>query len=131
MPLTAGMDFFLNADVSYEDEKPVQVHNLAWAPEATVVGARLGVEGENWSATLFGRNLTDEDAPPMATRWLSIPYFFNVNTAYLHPGSPGQGRAPSSTTANPRNAADTGGPRAFFGSLRKERQFGAEFTYRF
>jgi outer membrane receptor protein involved in Fe transport len=117
MPISSGMEFFFNADVSYESEKPVQVHNLAYAPEATIVGARFGLNGENWTLAAFGRNLTDEDAPPMATRWLSLPYlapnFPTLNTAAFVPG------------------ADTSSPRAFFGSLRRERQLGLELIYRF
>jgi hypothetical protein len=115
MPITSGMEFFFNADVSYESEKPVQVHNLAFAPEATIVGARLGLNGENWTLAAFGRNLTDEDATPMATRWLAIPYFTftSLNVAGNIPG------------------ADTGTPRAFFGAARRERQLGLEFIYRF
>ncbi|EED31061.1 TonB-dependent receptor, plug [gamma proteobacterium NOR5-3] len=117
MPISNNMEFFFNADVSYESEKPVQVHNLAYAPEATIVGARLGLNGENWTLAAFGRNLTDEDAPPMATRWLSLPYlapnFPTLNTAAFVPG------------------ADTSSPRAFFGSLRRERQLGLELIYRF
>jgi outer membrane receptor protein involved in Fe transport len=117
MPISSGMEFFFNADVSYESEKPVQVHNLAYAPEATIVGTRFGLNGENWTLAAFGRNLTDEDAPPMATRWLSLPYlapnFPTLNTAAFVPG------------------ADTSSPRAFFGSLRRERQLGLELIYRF
>lgn len=114
-PISSGVEFFFNADVSYESEKPVQVHNLAFAPAATVVGTRFGLNGENWTLAAFGRNLTDEDAPPMVTRWLALPYFTftSLNVATNIPG------------------ADTGTPRAFFGSLRRERQLGVEFIYRF
>ncbi len=114
-PISNNLEFFFNADVSYESEKPVQVHNQAYAPEATIVGTRFGLNGENWTLAAFGRNLTNEDAPPMVTRWLAIPYFTfsSLNVATNIPG------------------ADTGTPRAFFGSLRRERQYGMEFIYRF
>ncbi|MEM1144604.1 MAG: TonB-dependent receptor [Pseudomonadota bacterium] len=114
-PLGENLEFFFNADVSYESEKPVQVHNLAYAPEATLVGTRFGLNGRNWTLAAFGRNLTDEDAPPMVTRWLAIPYFTfsSLNVATNIPGT------------------DTASPRAFFGSLRRERQYGMEFIYRF
>lgn len=113
--LSDKLEFFFNADVSYESEKPVQVHNLAYAPAATIVGTRFGLNGENWTLAAFGRNLTDEDAVPMATRWLAIPYFTfaSLNVAGNIPGT------------------DTGSPRAHFGSLRRERQYGMEFIYRF
>jgi len=117
MPISSGMEFFFNADVSYESEKPVQVHNLAFAPEATLVGSRLGINGKNWTLAAFGRNLTNEDAPPMATRWLSLPY--------LSPGFP------TLNIAANVPGADTRSPRAFFAAARRERQLGAEFIYRF
>ncbi len=114
-PITDNLEFFFNVDATYESEKPVQVHNLAYAPEATVVGTRFGLNGENWTLAAFGRNLTDEDAPPMVTRWLAIPYF----------------TFSSLNVATDIAGADTGTPRAFFGSLRRERQLGMEFIYRF
>jgi iron complex outermembrane recepter protein len=110
-----GMSFFANADVSYESKKYVQVHNRAYSPEATLVGARLGIRGDNWSITAFGKNLTDEDAVPMTTRWLQVPYFTFASVA-VGSNIPG---------------ADTGTPRAFFGALRRERQLGLELTYNF
>ena len=114
-PLANGMELFMGADVTYEDEKPVQVHNLAYAPDATLVGARIQLSGDNWSIAAFGRNLTDEDATPMATRWLAIPYFTfsSLNVVSSVPG------------------VDTGTPRAFFAAKRKERQFGVEVSYNF
>ena len=111
--LSGEMQGFLNMDVSYEGKKFVQVHNLAYVPEATVVGARAGIRAENWTLTVFARNLTDEDAPVMATRWLAIPYFTF-----------------SSLNVAPANA-DRSSPRAFFGNPRRGKQFGAEFSYRF
>ena len=113
--MSENFEFFFNANVTYESEKPVQVHNLAFAPEATLVGARLGLNGKNWTLAAFGRNLTDEDAPPMVTRWLASPYFTFASINVYNSGI----------------GADTGTPRAFFGSLRRERQLGAEFIWRF
>ena len=116
VPIAGDLEFFFNADFTYESEKPVQVHNQAWAPQARVVGTRFGLNGgDNWTLAVIGRNLTNEDAPPMVTRWLSIPYFTFAS--------------PSAASRVP--GADTGSPRAFFGSLRRERQYGVEFIYRF
>lgn len=111
--ISGGIEGFINADVSYESKKYVQVHNYAYLPEAVIAGLRTGVRADNWSASLFVRNLTDEDAPVMATRWLAIPYFTfsSLNTA--------------------PDGADTGSPRAFFGNARRGRQIGLEFSYYF
>ena len=115
-----SMEFFVGADVTYESEKPVQVHNKAYAPEATLVGARIGLGGDNWQVALFGKNLTDEDATPMVTRWLQTP---------LLAANPVFGTA--SNTAPWYAGANTSFPRAFFGSMRRGRQYGIELTYTF
>jgi hypothetical protein len=94
----------------------VQVHNLAYAPAATVAGLRAGYQANNWKLTAFARNLFDEDSVIIATRWLAIPYIstgFSLNTADFVPG------------------AATGAPRAFFTTLRRGRQYGVEFSYSF
>ena len=111
--LNNGLGFFAKADVTYESERFVQVHNLAEAGAATLVGSRIGLRGDRWELALYGRNLTDEDSLTIATRWLQIPYFTfaSLNVA-------------------PDGASD-GTPRAFFGSLRRGRTFGLEFNYSF
>mgnify|MGYP005748406507 CR=1 FL=1 len=111
--LTDGIEGFVNFDTSYESKKYVQLYNLAYVPAATVAGARLGIRAEDWSVTLFARNLFDEDAVVMATRWLQVPYF--------------NGLSPNSAPVG----ADKGAPRAFFGSPRRGRQVGIEFVYNF
>lgn len=112
-PITDGLRFIGNVNVSYESKRFTQVHNEAYTGASTLVGARLGVAGENWSATLIGRNLTDEDSAVLATRWLQLPYasFSSLNVAPAD--------------------ADRSFPRAFFALPRRERQLGLEFTYEF
>ncbi len=110
----SGMAFFGNVNVSYESKRYTQVHQEAYTGAATLVGARIGVGGENWSAALVGRNLTDEDSAVLATRWLQVPYiagFTSLNVAAA--------------------GSDTGIPRAFFSLPRRERQLGLEFSYEF
>ena len=112
--ISGDMSVFAGVDVSYEDKKYVQVHNLASVPDATLVGARIGFRWKQAELAIVGTNLTDEDAPILATRWLQIPLaFFTVtgNTA---------GRA-----------FDRAWPRAFFAPLREGRQIGVEFKYNF
>lgn len=109
-----GSDFFISGDVTYESSKFVQVHNLAETGAATIFGARFGFETDKWTLAAYGQNINDEDSIAIATRWLQGPYYssgFSPNTA--------------PTTAS-RSA-----PRAFFGSLRRGPQFGAELRVRF
>jgi outer membrane receptor protein involved in Fe transport len=109
-------DFFASADLTYESSKFVQVHNRAETGDATILGARMGFEHEDWTFSVYGQNITDEDSIVMATRWLQTPYFFaGINTA------------PNTTPATASRSA----PRAFFGSLRRGPQYGAELKLRF
>ncbi len=113
-PLSDGMNFFANFNVSYESKRYTQLHQLSYAGAATLVGARLGLEGEDWTVALLGRNLTNEDSAILATRWLQSPFFTF-----------------SSLNVAPRGRADRGTPRAFFALPRRERQIGLELSYRF
>ncbi|MGY6626905.1 MAG: TonB-dependent receptor [Oceanicaulis sp.] len=115
-PLGANgrLEWFARADYTYESSKYVQVHNLAETGSASILGAQLGIQSENWTIMAYGRNILDEDSIVMATRWLQTPYLstgFSPNTA-------------------PTGAA-TGAPRAFFGTLRRGAAYGVEARYRF
>ena len=107
-------DFFVTGNITYESSKFVQVHNKAETGDATILGARFGFETDRWTLAAYGQNLTNEDSIIMATRWLQTPYFipaFSPNVAPL--------------------TASRGAPRAFFGTLRRGSQFGAELRVRF
>jgi outer membrane receptor protein involved in Fe transport len=140
--MDGAADFFVNADVSYVDKRPVQVHNDPFVPSATLVGARIGFDVDNWSVALWGRNLTDEDSVAVATRWFTQPYI-GFSTAPI-PGTTPLRSAASLAAAGlpaypPASGAATGLnsvasyalPRGFFAMLRREREFGLEFTYKF
>lgn len=111
--LKSNIEFFSSVDASYESKKYVQVHNLAYVDGVTLMGARIGVRGESWRLSLFGRNLTDDDTPILATRWLQIPLFNGISLNSAPEG------------------ADTGSPRTFFAAARRGRQIGVEFNYQF
>ncbi|WP_405239791.1 TonB-dependent receptor [Lentisalinibacter orientalis] len=116
LPAGGANEWFVTGDVTYESKKYVQVHNLAYAPGATLAGLRVGYQTPNWRVSGFVRNLFDEDSVIIATRWLAIPYIspgFSLNTASFVPG------------------AATGSPRAFFTTLRRGRQIGLEVSYSF
>ena len=112
-PMNNGLNFFGNFNVSYESKRYTQLHQSSYTGAATLVGARLGIQGENWSLALLGRNLTNEDSAILATRWLQSPYF---TFASLNVAPP---------------TADRSAPRAFFALPRRERQLGIELSYDF
>jgi len=47
----------------------VQVHNLAWVGANTLLNSSIGVSSDSLSLTLWGRNLTNEDAVVSAQRF--------------------------------------------------------------
>jgi len=68
--LTDVMDFNLNANVSHESKKFVQVHNLAYVGENTLVNGGIGLSTDSLSFTIWVRNLTNEDAVVSAQRFI-------------------------------------------------------------
>ncbi len=111
---SGGWEWYAQSDVTYESSKFVQVHNLAETGDATLVGARLGVENERFALELWGRNLSDEDSIVMATRWFQVPYLASSFSPNIAPAG-----------------AASGGPRAFFGTLRKGPSVGVEARLNF
>ncbi len=119
---TGGMSLFALSNFSFEDSKYVQVHNLAETGETFLLNARLGLRTDKFTIALFGKNLTDEDSIPLATRWFDLRY--GAGTRGLPPAS--------SVRFDGRPAQiETGSPRGFFATLRKGRQVGVEATFDF
>lgn len=110
------------ANFSFEDSKYIQTDNLAKTGDTFLLNARLGYKTQNFTIALFGRNLTNEDSIPLATRWFDLRY--GAGTTGLPPAA--------GVTFDGRPAQiETGSPRAFFGALRKGRTFGLEGTVNF
>jgi iron complex outermembrane recepter protein len=117
-----GLSMFFNANFSAEASKYVQVDNLAETGDTFLANARIGIRTPQFSIALFGRNLTNEDSIPLATRWFDLRYGAGTR------GLP----AAASVTFDGRPAAiETGSPRGFFGALRRGRTFGLEATVNF
>ena len=123
-----GLSWISNFSVTYEGSKYVQVHNLAETGETTLVNLRLGLRSDDgWSIVAFGRNLTDEDTIPLATRWFDL----RTGTSRTCGAVYGAPCVPASPPPGTAGGADVGSPRAFFGALRRGRTFGIEFNYDF
>lgn len=67
-PLRGDTDWFVRGDVSYRDSQFADASNQTIVPASTNVNASVGLSNERWSLELWGRNLTDEDAPTGAFR---------------------------------------------------------------
>jgi len=123
-----GLSLIGNFGVTYEGSKFVQVHNLAETGETTLVNMRLGLRSDDgWSIVAFGRNLTDADTIPLATRWFDL----RTGTARTCGATVGAPCIPATPPPGTVGGGDSGSPRAFFGALRKGRTFGVEFRYDF
>ena len=68
--LSDSLDFNFNANISHEDKKFVQVHNLAFVGANTLVNGSFGLATDAMSITIWGRNLTNEDAVVSAQRFV-------------------------------------------------------------
>ncbi len=83
-PLNDQWTLATSGSVSYESRKFVQVDNLAYFGEATLVNASVGLSRGNLGITLWGKNLTDEDSVVSASRFTdatnqSLRGFFGFN----------------------------------------------------
>jgi outer membrane receptor protein involved in Fe transport/outer membrane protein OmpA-like peptidoglycan-associated protein len=127
-----GLEFYANVGASYTGKRYVQVHNLAYVGAATIVDARLGVQKDAWKIGLYGRNLTNEDAATVATRWFTNPYIANTTIQTVPPnGVPIPGLTPIKAGLPSNTFASFSLPRAFFGGFRRERQIGLEASFKF
>jgi hypothetical protein len=117
---SSGWEVATNLNWSWEDRKFIQTDNFAWAGDVFLLNARIGVRNDRFSLVAFGRNLTDADSIPLATRWFDYRYGNarrDVGTTGTFDGRPA--------------GVETGAPRAFFATLRRGRTFGVEGTFRF
>jgi len=86
--LTEKLDMTLNAEVSYESKKFVQVHNLAFVGDSLLASSQIGFSTDRQSITIWGRNLTGEDAVVSAQRFIDEAGSFQRTFA----GNPRVGR---------------------------------------
>ena len=123
-----GLEIFASGDVSYESTKYVQVHGLAETGDTTLVGGRFGLKNSHWKLSVWGKNLTDENTIPIATRWFDV-----IQGSAAQAGV--TGAIPPATVCSPVVTAqcgiDTGSPRAFFYMPRRGRTIGAELKWTF
>ena len=120
-PMNDAMDVFANIDFTHESSKFIQVHNGMETGSTNIIGAQIGVKWDQIRLEVFGRNLTDERTPPIATRWFDLQEGFNTV------GGGGSG------STDPRQSIDKAviGPRSAFLSYRRGRQIGVRAKFDF
>ncbi len=75
--LRGDTEWYVRGDVSYRGKQFADAANQAIIPDATNVNASIGLSNDRWTLELWGRNLTNEDAPSGAFRDV---YFGNTLT---------------------------------------------------
>lgn len=83
-PITGEWDLVGFIDVQYVDEQQVHV-NLdpnGMIDAYTMVGARIGIDAENWSVGVIGKNLTDEEVISYSANAPLSGSTFGTNTFY-------------------------------------------------
>lgn len=111
--LTADTEWYTAADWSYESSKYAQEHNLIETGDRRLVGLQAGLQHGRWDASLWVRNLFDDDTPADVIR------YFDGRYGSL-PSYPQQGSSPPSRT-----------PRGFAIPLAPGRQTGITVRLRF
>jgi iron complex outermembrane recepter protein len=120
MPISDSLDLVANTNFSYEGKKNIQTDNLAKVGATFLLNARIGVKTDNFTLSFFGRNLTNEDSVPLATRWFDLRY--GSSAGLIPPGLTFDGRPAF---------AETGSPRGLFAMPRRTRSFGVEGSFKF
>lgn len=123
-PMSETMDLFANVDFTHEGSKFVQVHNGMETGDANILGAKIGVQWDTVRLEIFGRNITNERTPPIATRWFDLQEGFNTvttNPPFGVPAGAGRGSIDRNVT----------GPRSAFISYRRGSQWGLRASVEF
>ena len=69
MPINERWKFFARADYSYQGERFAEVYNQASTGASSRVDARLGMQGNTWRLTAWGKNLGDNRSPDSVVRF--------------------------------------------------------------
>lgn len=111
-PISDGLDVFARGDLAYESKRYSQVDNLNHTGDSYNLNVSLGLERQNWSVTLFARNLLNDKTPLVVTRLLDFNRLL--------------------TRVNPLTGLNqTTFFRDFAVSAPRKQQFGLAFEYKF
>ncbi|MGI9343606.1 MAG: TonB-dependent receptor [Gammaproteobacteria bacterium] len=118
-PFRDNATWFVSGDYAFESSKYAQVHNLIETGDRNILGLQAGMTWNNWTLTLWGRNVTDDDTPIDVLRYIDRS----------------RGRLPGCLTVNPgascTNQSPSTSPRGFGVTLPRTRQIGATVSVGF
>lgn len=118
-PLAADWQWYASGDISYQGSRYAQIHNLAKSGDQTLVGMRLGIKGDNWDVSLFGKNIFDDDTPVDVLRFIDT----RSGVLPVYPADP--------ITGAPNSEGASRTPRGFGIVLPRLSQWGVTARYRF
>ncbi len=104
--------WYLTADYTFESSRYAQIHNLIETGSQNLVGLRAGVASGRWDASIWVKNLFDDDTP------VDVFRFLDRQTGALDDYDP----------VGPRESSS---PHGFVITLPRQRQVGATLRYRF
>jgi len=58
--LSSGLGFFARVDYTHQSKQYLESNNFGWIAARDNVNASIGLSGEHWSVTAWGRNLLDD-----------------------------------------------------------------------
>lgn len=77
-----GASWFLRGDYVYNSKTWLEADNVVYVGALNLVNTRVGIESDQWTATLYIDNLTDDDTPALATQFPNFNNFPSVTTAF-------------------------------------------------
>jgi len=113
LPFGGDRLWYLGGDYTFESSRFAQEHNLIETGDRHLVGLRTGFDAGRWEASIWVKNLFDDDTP------VDIQRFLDRRSGTL-PSFPEQGPSRASSS-----------PRGFVITLPRGRQVGATVSYRF
>lgn len=71
-----GLGYYVRGDVTYQSKQYMELLNVGYVPERTLVNGRFGITGEHWEVALWAKNLFDET-------YVSNSLFLGFSNAYV------------------------------------------------
>jgi iron complex outermembrane receptor protein len=59
--LSDNLGYYIRGDLTYQSKQYMELLNVGWIPERTLVNARAAITGDKWEVALWARNLFDEE----------------------------------------------------------------------
>ena len=121
-PISDDRSIYVRGDLSFRDAQFADATNQAITPEQTKLNMQVGLQGDRYTLELWGRNLTNEDAPSAAYRDVFFTNALPDGTFY---------RTPTGTTPAGSGGRSTFFPWRYSVSYPVLREFGVTFRYKF